>query len=161
MVRILKRLALVASCIALAGCAPPPGTQGPTAADPRLDPTERIVRLHVAVGELRDDPDAVGAAIELSRAETWVARAEALARTHTDPPLRDLLLDTAEGQITMVRSQVALRKSARALHDRDRTSGRSSGPSTEPSEDRPRTEPPPPSSATAPAPTPPAPNETP
>jgi len=119
-----KRL-LVLAC-ALAACAPAATSSlgGPQAADARLDPTERIVRLHVATAELRDDPDAQGAAIELSRAATWIARAEALTRTKTDPDLRDLLLDTAEGQITMVRSHVALKRSARALDER-RPGGRS------------------------------------
>lgn len=118
MVRLLS-LRAASTCLAIAamvsaGCAEARSAD-PRAADARFDPTERIVRLKVALTELRDDPDASGSSIEVSRAETWVARAEALTRTHTDPELRDLLLETAEGQVTMVRSAIALRKSTRAL----------------------------------------------
>lgn len=121
MVRLLS-LRAASTCFALAallsaGCAEARSPE-PRAADARFDPTERIVRLKVALTELRDDPDASGSSIEVSRAETWVARAEALTRTHTDPELRDLLLETAEGQVTMVRSSIALRKSTRALGTR-------------------------------------------
>ncbi len=125
MVRLLRhashsaRGSLAAVALVVAACGETVSPAGPVAAEARLDPTERIVRLHVAIVELRDDPDASGTSIELSRADTWVARAEALARTHTDPGLRDLLLETAEGQVTMVRSHAALKKSTRALHDRD------------------------------------------
>lgn len=124
MVRLLTRprpgALAIALLLALAACGSGAASTlgGPQAADARLDPTERIVRLHVAINELRDDPDAAGTAVELSRAATWVARAEALTRTKTDPDLRDLLLDTAEGQVTMVRSHAALRRSSRSLQER-------------------------------------------
>lgn len=119
MVRVLRRLAIVA--LFATACGPGAATSlgGPQAADTRLDPTERIVRLHVAIDELRDDPDATAVALELSRAATWIARAEALTRTKTDPDLRDLLLETAEGQVTMVRSRLALERSTRRLHGRN------------------------------------------
>lgn len=153
--RRLCRTAFLASLTIVTACSAPYSNVGPVAADSRLDPTERVVRLHVAVAELRDDPDAAGAAIELSRAETWVARAEALARTRTDPELRDLLLETAEGQITMVRSHVALRRGTRLLHERGRPAARS-GPRDSESPELPL-----PSGAEAPKPAPPAPNEAP
>jgi hypothetical protein len=134
MVRLLSLRAASASvaiaaiaAVTCAGCGEARPTD-PRAADARFDPTERIVRLKVALTELRDDPDASGSSIEVSRAETWVARAEALTRTHTDPELRDLLLETAEGQVTMVRSAIALRKSTRALGGRAPSSKRGPEP---------------------------------
>lgn len=153
MVRLLSLRAasacFVIAALVAAGCAEARSAD-PRAADTRFDPTERIVRLKVALADLRDDPDASGSSIEVSRAETWVARAEALTRTHTDTDLRDLLLETAEGQVTMVRSAIALRKSTRALGARGPASKRA------PETSRPTPEPPalPPPAAGAPAPPP-------
>lgn len=88
----------------ITACAPssPPGA---TAADARLDPTERAVQLRVALGELKETrPDLP--ALEVARAEAWLARAETLTRLSSSPELRDLLLDTAAGQVTLLRSEV-------------------------------------------------------
>lgn len=118
MVHLLKRgaagarLAVAAVAVATASaaaCAPllAAGPSGPRAPDPRLDPTERAVQLRVALAALKEEhPDL--SPLEVTRAEAWLDRAEALTRTSTNPELRDLLLDTAEGQLTLLRSEVSL-----------------------------------------------------
>jgi len=101
--------AVAVSAATAAACAPlfAATPSGPRAADPRLDPTERAVQLRVALAALKEEhPDL--SPLEVTRAEAWLDRAEALTRASTNPELRDLLLDTAEGQLTLLRSEVPL-----------------------------------------------------
>ncbi|MBL0197293.1 MAG: hypothetical protein IPQ09_24315 [Myxococcales bacterium] len=102
-------VALAAACGLAAACAPllAAGQTGPHAPDPRLDPTERAVQLRVALTALKEEHPGLQP-LEVTRAEAWLDRAEALTRSSTNPELRDLLLETAEGQLTMLRSEVRL-----------------------------------------------------
>jgi hypothetical protein len=109
------------ACLVLVGttaCSSAPPATSSRARDLSLDPTERAVRLRLSLTELREDPLAEGSSLEILRAEAWISRAEALARTGADPALRDLLLETAEGEVVLVRSAAALRKSRLTLGPR-------------------------------------------
>lgn len=99
-------------------CSSTPPVTSSRARDLSLDPTERAVRLRLSLVELREDPLAEGSSLELLRTEAWISRAEALTRTGADPSLRDLLLETAEGEVVLVRSAAALRKSRLSLGPR-------------------------------------------
>ena len=120
MVGILKRhaslprlTAALLSVVALGACSPPQSAAGSASpGDPRLDPTERAVRLRVALTALQPSREELPT-VEFSRAESWLARAELLTRAGADPELRDLLLDTAEGQLTLMRSHIALQRTIR------------------------------------------------
>ncbi len=124
MVRLLNHamprftLPALLSWLALTACSSAPPVTSSRARDLSLDPTERAVRLRLSLSDLREDPLAEGSSLELLRAEAWIARAEALARTGADPSLRDLLLETAEGEVVLVRSAAALRKSRLTLGPR-------------------------------------------
>lgn len=112
--------AVAVAAASAAACAPllAAGPSGPRAPDPRLDPTERAVQLRVALAALKEErPDL--SPLEVTRAEAWLDRAEALTRLSTNPELRDLLLDTAEGQLTMLRSEVGLARAEAGAATRD------------------------------------------
>lgn len=115
-VRLAALACLAATCATACSSAPP--VTSSRARDLSLDPTERAVRLRLSLAELREDPLAEASSLELLRAEAWISRAEALARTGADPSLRDLLLETAEGEVVLVRSAAALRKSRLTLGPR-------------------------------------------
>jgi hypothetical protein len=128
MVRLLIGLALgtVVAFSSLSGCAR--GEAGFVVADPRADPGERILQLRAAARSLVDElPRGEGerrTQVELVRFESFVAKAEALFRAGQDPELRDLLLDTAEGELSTLKAIHArekVRAETRAVSGRPRS----------------------------------------
>lgn len=108
MVRLLIGFVLGAVVVlsSLSGCAR--GEAGFVVADPRADPGERILKLRASARSLSEElPRGEGQRrfeVELHRFESFVAKAESLFRAGLDPELRDLLLDTAEGELSTLKA---------------------------------------------------------
>ena len=133
MVRLLIGLSLgsVLAFSSLSGCAR--GEAGFVVADPRADPGERILKLRASARSLSDElsrgENERRAQVELLRFESFVAKAEALFRAGQDPELRDLLLDTAEGELTTlkaIRAREKVRAETRATSGSPRSSDHAS-----------------------------------
>lgn len=99
-------LAVSVALSSLSGCAR--GEAGFVVADPRADPGERILKLRASAKSLSEEvPRGEGgrrSEVELLRFEAFVAKAETLFRAGQDPELRDLLLDTAEGELSTLKA---------------------------------------------------------
>jgi hypothetical protein len=99
--------------LATVGCGRNEAEDPPRAADLRADPGERIMVLRAAIRVAEADRDAKTVAIEIERSGAWGAKAETLHRAEENPSLRDLLLDTAEGQLSAIRARYALERARR------------------------------------------------
>ncbi|MBL9108496.1 MAG: hypothetical protein JNM74_04470 [Myxococcales bacterium] len=99
--------------LAAVGCGRNEAEDPPRPADLRADPGERIMVLRAASRVVEGDPDAKIVALELERLSGWLAKAETLYRADENPSLRDLLLDTAEGQLSAIRARYALERARR------------------------------------------------
>lgn len=134
MVRLLIGLSLgsLVALTSLSGCAR--GESGFVVADPRADPGERILQLRASARSLAEDlsrgeKNERRSQVELLRFESFVAKAEALFRAGLDPELRDLLLDTAEGELSTVKALLArerVRAETRAASGSPRSSDHAS-----------------------------------
>lgn len=103
-------LSVVAATV---GCGRNEAEDPPRAADLRADPGERLMSLRAVTRVLEAEPDAKLVALELERIGGWLAKAETLYRADENPSLRDLLLDTAEGQLSAIRARYALERARR------------------------------------------------
>lgn len=133
MVRLLIGVTLgtMIALSGLAGCAR--GETGFVVADPRADPGERILQLRASARSLVEDlsrgENLRRSQVELLRFESFVAKAEALFRAGHDPELRDLLLDTAEGELSTIKALLArekVRAETRAISGSPRSSDHAS-----------------------------------
>jgi len=116
MVGILKSIGVALGLAVLAtavGCGRNEAEDPPRPADLRADPGERIMALRAAARVVEADADAKTVALELERIAGWLAKAETLYRADENPSLRDLLLDTAEGQLSAIRARYALERARR------------------------------------------------
>lgn len=117
MVRILVAATLLSLAQLSLGCGA--SDRPPAFAVPRSDPGERILQIRASARAIFGDPrTARTATIEYARVESYIAKAEFLFRSNSEPALRDLLLDTAEGELSSVKARAALAraKSNPALH---------------------------------------------
>ena len=116
MVGILKSLGVALGltvAFSAVGCGRNEAEDPPRPADLRADPGERIMTLRAATRVVEADADAKLVALELERLAGWLAKAETLYRADENPSLRDLLLDTAEGQLSAIRARYALERARR------------------------------------------------
>lgn len=122
MVRILSSIGVALGLTVVAttvGCGRNEAEDPPRAADLRADPGERLMGLRAVTRVLEAEPDAKLVALELERVGGWLAKAETLYRADENPSLRDLLLDTAEGQLSAIRARYALERARRGERPSD------------------------------------------
>lgn len=109
---LLSRTALAALCAVALACGRKE-PEFPAPIDISQDPPERIIRDRAALATVKANPFATQVSLEIKRVEGWLAKAEALANSNSNPKLRDLLLETAEGQIAAIQSHYAFGRAPR------------------------------------------------
>lgn len=135
MVRLLSRLALVTAVALVANGCGAHAAEAPLAPDTHADPGERILRLRASARAISRETDGGHGEVELERVEAWTQKAESLFRAESDPSLRDLLLDTAEGELSALRARIVL---ARARQNLQKARAESSKSSNNPTSESPR-----------------------
>lgn len=104
----LVRSHALATLLLFVGCAAPPAREVQS-------PRDALTSLRASLASMSDDESAPAARIELERARTCLAEAEAAITKEDEPDKIGILVELSRGQLVLVKSILERRKAEQAL----------------------------------------------
>ena len=105
--------AVLACAWSVSACAPPTHVVSPD--DERFGMREEATAAHAVIAKLRDSSYAAEAALDLQRAESWLAAVDQRLADGDDGEETRLLMEAARTQLSAVKSYFAKREAEQAL----------------------------------------------